>query len=52
MQASGYKMYADLYAQKEHPPQAVVIGTYDRLVGFSKAMQASAKRSIPKLKSK
>ena len=39
MQASGYKMYADIYAQKEHPPQAVVIGTYDRLVGFSKAMQ-------------
>ncbi|MBQ9119504.1 MAG: nitrogenase component 1 [Lachnospiraceae bacterium] len=36
MQSAGYKMYAAMYADREHAPNAVLIGDYDQLRGFSR----------------
>jgi nitrogenase molybdenum-cofactor synthesis protein NifE len=38
MQSAGYKMYAAMYAQKKNKPNAVLIGSYDQIVGFSAVM--------------
>lgn len=35
MQSAGYKMYASMYSKKEHKPNAVLIGDYDQIKGFS-----------------
>lgn len=34
MQSAGYKMYAAMYASREHMPNAVLIGDYDEICGF------------------
>lgn len=32
-------MYAAMYAQKKHKPNAVLIGSYDQIIGFSAVME-------------
>ena len=39
MKSASYKMYAAMYAEKEHKPSAIIVGDINRIRGFSQIFE-------------